>query len=234
MANFVELQEVPDWRSEKAIAFDLDAKALVGAAVRIRERIFLPISQTREQGGKRYVSQWILDRKAEELVEKGYSATGAASAIACLLGDGALEESSPSESSVDFSGIRDFFAAAAHHLATPKVAFEVNGKRLRLNRSGKRARKPGIVYATNGGAWGSPDREFHGSIGLDGQFRPTRSCPQEVLDFLAKFDSNPEQVAVDSGRESGNCCFCSKELTQERSRSVGYGPTCAGNYGLPW
>lgn len=37
-----------------------------------------------------------------------------------------------------------------------------------------------------------------------------------------------------NGQRYGNCCFCGQELTNQSSRHHGYGPICAGNYGLPW
>lgn len=36
------------------------------------------------------------------------------------------------------------------------------------------------------------------------------------------------------GHATGKCVFCRHELTDERSVTVGYGPTCAENNGLPW
>lgn len=36
------------------------------------------------------------------------------------------------------------------------------------------------------------------------------------------------------GAVTGFCCFCSLELTDARSVTAGYGPTCADNNGLPW
>ena len=42
-----------------------------------------------------------------------------------------------------------------------------------------------------------------------------------------------EQAAA-FGHLTGNCVFCDRELTDERSISVGYGPVCAKNHGLPW
>lgn len=45
---------------------------------------------------------------------------------------------------------------------------------------------------------------------------------------------NPAGVAAEYGHETGNCSFCSKELTDNRSLSVGYGPVCADKFGLPW
>lgn len=36
------------------------------------------------------------------------------------------------------------------------------------------------------------------------------------------------------GKTHGWCVFCSRDLTDERSLSVGYGPRCAQNQSLPW
>lgn len=33
---------------------------------------------------------------------------------------------------------------------------------------------------------------------------------------------------------SGRCCFCSHAIDTPESTAVGYGPVCAGKYGLPW
>jgi hypothetical protein len=42
-----------------------------------------------------------------------------------------------------------------------------------------------------------------------------------------------EQAAA-FGRLTGQCVFCARELTDQRSIDVGYGPVCAGKNGLPW
>jgi len=41
-------------------------------------------------------------------------------------------------------------------------------------------------------------------------------------------------VAAAHGHAHGWCIFCSLELTDERSVTAGYGPTCASKRGLPW
>ena len=217
MSTFVELTEQPDWRSAKAIAFDLDTKALVGASVRLRKRVFFPISQTREKAGTFYASEWIINKKIEELVAEGFG-QGASMAISFLLGSDEIVEGAPP--GIDFSNLREFFDKAAENLGTPKVQFG----EVKLNRSGNQAKVPGVVHVTNGLGWGDPARQWYGSIQRDGSFRPTRDCTDEVMDLLVKFNADP----------SGNCCFCFKTLTQERSRTIGYGPTCAKNYGLAW
>lgn len=36
------------------------------------------------------------------------------------------------------------------------------------------------------------------------------------------------------GHATGHCVFCARELTDDRSVEVGYGPVCAGKNNLPW
>lgn len=43
-----------------------------------------------------------------------------------------------------------------------------------------------------------------------------------------------QEQAAEFGRLYGICCFCSADLTDERSIAVGYGPVCGRNNGLPW
>ena len=40
--------------------------------------------------------------------------------------------------------------------------------------------------------------------------------------------------AAQFGHETNNCIFCSRELTDERSISTGYGAVCASKNGLEW
>lgn len=42
------------------------------------------------------------------------------------------------------------------------------------------------------------------------------------------------RVASEYGHATGVCMFCARDLTDERSIEVGYGPVCAGHHDLPW
>ena len=42
------------------------------------------------------------------------------------------------------------------------------------------------------------------------------------------------RVASQYGHAHGVCMFCARDLTDERSIEVGYGPVCAGRHDLPW
>lgn len=43
----------------------------------------------------------------------------------------------------------------------------------------------------------------------------------------------PEQAAA-FGEMTGHCCFCNTAIDTPESVAVGYGPICAGKFGLPW
>ncbi len=58
--------------------------------------------------------------------------------------------------------------------------------------------------------------------------------PDWAYKLLVEFIESPSTVAARYGRLTGRCCFCSKELTDERSVSAGYGPVCAIKFGLEW
>lgn len=63
---------------------------------------------------------------------------------------------------------------------------------------------------------------------------PGRDSTPELESFLQKFAEDPARVAAEEGKRTGNCVFCAKQLTDERSVAVGYGPQCAEKYSLPW
>jgi hypothetical protein len=51
---------------------------------------------------------------------------------------------------------------------------------------------------------------------------------------LTALDVVTAEEAARFGHVTGQCVFCSRKLTDERSIQVGYGPKCATNNGLPW
>jgi hypothetical protein len=68
------------------------------------------------------------------------------------------------------------------------------------------------------------------ALHLSGRFTAPRGFAARVAEIAAE----PFQQAVAAGHASGSCCFCGRELTDPRSVQHGYGPVCAGHYGLPW
>jgi len=68
----------------------------------------------------------------------------------------------------------------------------------------------------------------------DGAFHQSAEAPSNITELLTETMADPLAFAVRVGQRTGRCCFCARELTDGRSVSVGYGPVCAGHYGLPW
>ena len=129
--------------------------------------------------------------------------------------------------------VRALIDKAAETLKFPKVNFTLeDGSRLRLSRAGARSRTPGVINLTDGRPYG--ENVWYGKVDLDGNLHAGRSMTDEVLRFLSEFDADPAACATAYGHRTGACCFCSRELTDSRSVAVGYGPVCAGKYGLPW
>lgn len=52
--------------------------------------------------------------------------------------------------------------------------------------------------------------------------------------LLAILENDPADVARLHGQRTGRCCFCRKPLITNESVTMGYGPVCADNWGLPW
>lgn len=237
--SYTQLAARYDWESDKSVAFDLDLLRLRNGSLEHNRggplRIFVPRSQIIEVSGRKFISEWILDRKQEELVTKGFDEDVVESVLKDIAhGDVYVEE----EKRYSLDGIVAFFDAASENLATPKILFEnvhrinIGGGDVKLSRAGSRSKHFGKVFVTNAEEWGSSDRKFYGSIGTDALFTPSTDCTDSIHSLLSRFDDDPIGVASKEGKASGNCAFCSKALTTERSREVGYGPKCAKNYGL--
>ncbi len=131
----------------------------------------------------------------------------------------------------DVSGILAMFEKARKHLQRPSFLMRTaDGIDLKLFVSTSVSRFPGHIYVYEAFYGG---RQF-GRIDLEGRFVATNFSTESVADLLARLSADPEGVAAEYGRLTGHCCFCNTELSDERSTSVGYGPTCAKNYGLKW
>lgn len=114
-------------------------------------------------------------------------------------------------------------------LKTPKIS--IGDMSLKYMSRGRFAQD---ILVTEG-EW--PQQQRYGRIDPTGKFIPFAKCTDEVIDFLAHFETDPKGISMSRGKESGTCCFCRLPLTDEKSgRSVekGYGPVCAKNWQLPW
>jgi hypothetical protein len=136
-----------------------------------------------------------------------------------------------------FEGVIALFRTAQRHLKFPKVRLRLeNGSPIVLAVAGANARRPGTVNVTDGRPFG--ENIWYGRVEADGRWEASRSVDAETATsltaLLTAFAAEPAKVAAAFGHLTGNCCFCAKTLTDERSTSVGYGPVCAEKFGLAW
>jgi len=116
-------------------------------------------------------------------------------------------------------------------LKFPKINLEdAGGNALRLTRAGSGSREPGSITLSEAG-YGTA---YYGRISRDGTYHKTRETKPWVIELLSTLSEHPEQIAKAHGQRTGNCCFCSRDLSDYRSVSMGYGPICAERWGLPW
>jgi hypothetical protein len=126
---------------------------------------------------------------------------------------------------VNASLIVAFLTAAKAHIKFPKVRFLApTGGELRLSLAGGTSRYPGAIQVRI-------DSAFMGRINADGSI--TRGIDAALLATLEKVALNPAAAAKAYGALMGHCSFCGKQLTDDGSVEVGYGPICAKHYGLP-
>jgi hypothetical protein len=131
------------------------------------------------------------------------------------------------------AGINALFENAKQHLKNPKNTLLVNGKVIRLA-PGKKEAYAQQIFIDNGENRWSGLQEKYGRIDAEGNFYKTGICPEGMAEYLVKFAANPAEEAANYGKLTGNCCFCTRPLKDERSTEVGYGKTCSTHYNLHW
>jgi hypothetical protein len=104
-----------------------------------------------------------------------------------------------------------------------------------LQLAGANAKFPRSINITDGKPYGNS--RWFGRIYTSGRLEmPNHMQPhgEDLQIELDLFQQDPAKYATLYGKKTGNCMFCHKTLTADQSVAVGYGPTCAENYGLPW
>jgi hypothetical protein len=104
-----------------------------------------------------------------------------------------------------------------------KLTFKHNDGEVTIKRS---QNKPLFWVAKNGVLKGSINTET-------GEYKE-RERDASISATLDGLEENPMSFAAEHGKTSGQCCFCSLPLTDERSLNAGWGPICASHYGLLW
>ena len=139
----------------------------------------------------------------------------------------------------EMSAVVALFERAKEKLKYPSIALQTtSGQKVEVSMAGARAKVPGSLNITDGGPYGN--NIWFGRIRRDGVWEQPSGSPSamrlldEVRAIVRAFAANPEETASAYGKLTGCCCFCARTLTDDKSLAVGYGPTCAGNWNLPW
>lgn len=91
---------------------------------------------------------------------------------------------------------------------------------------------PASATSSNAGALYVRDTAegYLGKI-VGGKFLRSRECtPQQEAELLAVM-ADPKAAAIKSGRLTGTCSVCARELTDQVSIDAGIGPVCATKFG---
>lgn len=64
--------------------------------------------------------------------------------------------------------------------------------------------------------------------------RTERKLSADEQEFLDRLNADPVGFLAECGKDMDRCCYCNLPLEDPRSKKVGYGPICAGRWGLPW
>ena len=137
----------------------------------------------------------------------------------------------------DLTALVGLLQRAKASLKFPKFRVATDDGDAIVSLAGDNGRNGGWLYVKSPSTWydGVSDSVYYGKINpANGEYLPSPDAPSSIAVALSKFAESPAEVAGEYGRLNGNCCFCSRRLSDERSTHVGYGETCAGHYGLPW
>lgn len=126
------------------------------------------------------------------------------------------------------AAVSRMFWNARTRLKHPSITFKLPWGKLRFAPSRQHDDR---VNVTDGKRY--PDTTWYGRI-EDGTYFPTRDVPDWVPTCVKALAEDPAAYCGSYGQATGHCCFCTRPLTDYRSVRAGYGPVCAGNYGLPW
>lgn len=139
---------------------------------------------------------------------------------------------SPKEK-LDLTGINAMFdKAKAQGLKRMVVRFlDEAGNRFTVSPAKSTSQNAGCLYVK------SSDDGYLGKILPDGEFKGAWNTAGDATTkaqaALVEFNKDPAGKAKLYGKQTSTCCFCGLALEDPRSVMAGYGPICAGNYGLP-
>jgi len=137
----------------------------------------------------------------------------------------------------DMSDLYAFFLTARDHLKFPKLTIRLpDDTAVKLYMSGGRSKNPDTINIVLPDNYDTRGRNIWvGRIHKDGRWElPYKQpgCTPLVRDLLNALQQDAHGIAAAYGKHTGNCCFCLRGLSDDRSLAVGYGKICAGHFGL--
>ena len=123
--------------------------------------------------------------------------------------------------------INRFNIAKNNGLKRPALTFQFNSSPLKISLAPETGANKGFLYVKSG-------VDYLGKISPSGLFSKSGICGSNIIEFLKQIGNDPVNFSAQHGRETGQCCFCARELTTKESLFVGYGPCCASKWQLPW
>lgn len=130
-----------------------------------------------------------------------------------------------------------FLYAIGRELKRPMIRAQYRNRRFKiyLSTRGTLCLKSGAVAEGTSDPIG--DEEYVGCF-TSGKFlppsRPNRTPLATEQEFIDRLTAQPVEFLAECSKDMGRCCYCNKPLSDSRSKQVGYGPTCASKWGLPW
>lgn len=132
-----------------------------------------------------------------------------------------------------YKSIVDIIHKANDNIQYPRIRLR---DEFMLQMAGANSRYPKSINITDGKPFG--ENKWYGRITIGGNLQLSGKSVEPVAEQLQTeldlFQQDPAKYAKGYGDLHSNCMFCNRELSNPQSVSVGYGPTCAENYGLPW
>lgn len=77
-------------------------------------------------------------------------------------------------------------------------------------------------------------RQYHSPSSQGRNDGPERPLLPVEREFLDRLKADPIAFLAECGKDMDRCCYCNLPLEDPRSKDKGYGPICAGRWGLPW
>ena len=132
----------------------------------------------------------------------------------------------------DFKAIQVMFQIAGEHLKYPKIRLLSNDNVfVQLNFFPKTSE----IKIFRGGWAGHGRRRFIGWVREDRIVPYTEGCITEDINaIIQELALDPQRCAAAMAKKLSACMYCGQRLSDEESKSKGYGPICAEHYQQPW